>query len=358
MEILSDSNEDICTDKPNPGSYEWWYFDAISLDGEYSLVAIFYHGNPFSRRYADALAGGRLDTAEFYPAISLSLYRKNEPIFYSFEEVLPDEATFSSVKPEGRVKKNRFVREESGTRLVYRLKLDQQLPGGDRLDGELTFSSSGKLYGEELFKKESEPEEEKHRWNLVQPSSDVKGVIRLRGYEDREIEFSGFGYHDHNAGMEPMKQSFTDWYWGRFHFSGHTFVYYLMNENKEQNHRAWLFDADQGATELSGAIELDDMGLNFFGIRSARKISGRSDGVEFLIQKTDVIDDGPFYQRFKSRLMLNLDGKIHQAVGISEYIHPGRISLKVFRPLVNMRIQYPGDPHWVQKNPRLYRWTW
>jgi carotenoid 1,2-hydratase len=32
--------------------------------------------------------------------------------------------------------------------------------------------------------------------------------------------------------------------------------------------------------------------------------------------------------------------------------------MKIFWPLVNMRIQYPGKTHWVQKSPRLYRWTW
>ena len=32
------------------------------------------------------------------------------------------------------------------------------------------------------------------------------------------IALNGLGYHDHNVGFEPLKDSFKDWYWGRVHF--------------------------------------------------------------------------------------------------------------------------------------------
>jgi carotenoid 1,2-hydratase len=111
-------------------------------------------------------------------------------------------------------------------------------------------------------------------------------------------------------------------------------------------------------TEFNGKFELSDTGLNLFGLKSARKIEMEAGNNGFLIQQESLLDDGPFYQRFASRLMINLDGELHQAKGISEYICPERIYVKLFRPLVNMRIQYPGKTHWVQKSPRLYRWTW
>ena len=198
----------------------------------------------------------------------------------------------------------------------------------------------------------------RHQWNLIQASADVYGNLTVDGLHHELIKFAGTGYHDHNTGMEPMKDSFREWYWGRFHFAGYTMVYYLMNRESGRRNCAWLIGPDNSVIELTGDFELKDAGLNLFGLRSARKIEMHGGDNDFLIQQESTLDDGPFYQRFSSRLMIKLDGKLHQARGISEYICPERIYMKLFRPLVNMRIKYPGKTHWVQKNPRLYRWTW
>lgn len=361
MQIFSDSDRDISTRKTDPGSYEWWYFDAISLDGTYSFVVIFYQGNPFSRRYIDGVTNESENMAEQYPAVSISIYKADKPIFYAFEEVPPGEAYFSSEMPEGKVGSNTFCREYSDDgKLRYRLKIDQSVPCGDRLEGQVVFSSesSGPFFSGSRGSEAENEDQSAHFWNLVQPSADVDGSLELTGLKHESIRLKGKGYHDHNTGMEPMKESFRDWYWGRFHFSGHTLVYYLMNENNSRNHCAWLIMPDNSVRELTAGIELSDEGMNLFGLKSSRKIEKKTGEVQFLVQNDRTMDNGPFYQRFESQLVLNLAGKIYQARGISEYICPRRIHTKLFRPLVNMRIKYPGNTHWVQQNPHLYRWTW
>lgn len=359
MQIFSNPDRDISTPKPDPGSYEWWYFDAISVDNQYSLVIIFYEGNPFSRRYIDAMEQEENNRADGYPAISISVYKDGEPIFYSFEEVTPGDAEFSSDIPFGRVKGNSFkqVSAEKG-RLIYRLELDQTLPNGDRMVGNLKFESTDEGPFSDRGKIDAPGNDSLHLWNLVQASAKVKGQLSIEGLHDESIDFVGTGYHDHNTGMEPMQESFREWYWGRFHFNGNTLVYYLMNEEQRMENRAWIIDSSNSVTELLGECELSDIGLNIFGLKSARKIEMDTGDNSFLIQQELTWDDGPFYQRFGSRLMIKLDGDLYQGKGISEYICPGRIYMKLFRPLVNMRIQYPGKTHWVQKSPRLYRWTW
>ena len=359
MQIFSNPDRDVSTPKPKPGSYEWWYFDAISDDNQYSLVVIFYEGNPFSRRYIDAIDRQLNNMASDYPAISISVYKNGDPIFYSFEEVTRTDAQFSTTKPAGRVKKNSFEKLSDVTDgYKYLLHLEQTLPNGDNLKGNLTFMSSG----EDPFPASTEGGAGNgvlnHQWNLIQPSADVKGEFTVDGLQWQTIAFSGTGYHDHNTGMEPMKDSFVDWYWGRFHLSGYTLIYYLMNQESGRKDCAWLIDSKNRVMQLNGNFMLSDMGFNVFGLKSARKIEMESKSNSFLIQQQSMLDDGPFYQRFASRLMLKLDGELHQATGISEYICPERIYMKLFRPLVNMRIQYPGKTHWVQKSPRLYRWTW
>lgn len=359
MQIFSNPARDISSPKPSPGSYEWWYFDAISNDGKYNIVVIFYEGNPFSRRYMDSIENGENNYAKEYPAVSISIYKNKEPIFYSFEEVMPADAEFSTDWPQGRVKMNRFQRvQEENDKLVYQLELNQSIANGDYLQGMLRFKSSGKTPDFKYPAESSGSTEQSHRWNLIQPSAATEGELRINGFSNEVISFTGSGYHDHNTGMEPMKESFIDWYWGRFHFPGYTLIYYLMNEENGRRDCAWLIDQSNNVTELNGEIELLDVGLNIFGLKSARKIEMDTGVISFLIQQETLLDDGPFYQRFNSRLMIKLDGKLHQATGISEYICPGRIYTKLFRPLVNMRIKYPDKTHWVQKNPRLYRWTW
>ncbi|REL33018.1 hypothetical protein DYD21_12205 [Rhodohalobacter sp. SW132] len=355
MQILSDTDLDVRSKKINPGSYEWWYFDAVSSDEVYSIVVIFYDGNPFSRRYLDALQNDKYPLAEQYPAISLSVYRDGKPVFYSFEEVKPGEADFSARKPEGHVKKNTFQREIAGQKLCYRLSLDQTVPNGDQLKGELVFES---ILNPIQIQKSQNTRDQGHRWNLVQPQAKVQGTLQIRGFKEETISFSGLGYHDHNTGNEPLRDSFEDWYWGRLHFGDRTLIYYLMNENDEYHSNGWIIGPGGEILFLDDGIETDDFSVNLFGLKSARKIEKKHGDIRFLIQKNSIIDDGPFYQRFFSRLMLQMDDSIYQGSGISEYISPARIHNKLFRPLVNMRIQYPDQEHWVQKSPRLYRWTW
>jgi carotenoid 1,2-hydratase len=354
MRILSDSSEDVRTPKPVPGSYEWWYFDAQSDDG-FSIVIIFYEGNPFSRRYIEAIESGEKARASDYPALSISVYRESEPVFYSFREMQPGEADFSPDEPRGRAEDSSFGLTVKNGMLVYTVKLREKVSSGDEIDAELSFSSPD--HKRILQEGSADENHAGHSWNLVQPKAIVTGNIRISGYTEMYIPFSGTGYHDHNFGSEPMKDSFREWYWGRYHFAGSTLVYYIMNQNESWKQKGWLID-DNGAVTPATEIILRDKGLSFFGLNSSRKIEVKSDSYSIHLQKSSMIDSGPFYQRFTGEAVLERDGKLEKAAGISEYIYPSRIYSRIFWPLVNMRISYPGTAHWVQKSPVLYRWTW
>ena len=355
MRILSDFHNDVQTPKTSPGSYEWWYFDAISEDG-YSVVIIFYDGNPFSRRYIKKLEEGLPSAASDFPAISISVYHKNKPLFYAFEEVHRDQSEFSEKAPAVTIGNCHLKGVENGSEIIYMLSLDHTLVNGDRLHGELCFRSDYEV--PEGFCSGANVENEDHAWNLVMPKGRVTGTLQLTGYHKQSIEFSGTGYHDHNCGSEPMKESFREWYWGRYHLSDSTLIYYLMLEKREWEMKAWLLGDEGDLLPFDGEIRMSDKQLSLFGMRSARKISFKTDGAEGLLQLSRLIDNGPFYQRFHGELILHRAGGVEKASGISEYIYPSRIYNRLFWPLVNMRIRYPGKPHWVQRSPRLYRWTW
>lgn len=353
MNIISNYSKDTKTEKVQPGSYEWWYFDAVSVDG-YKIVIIFYDGNPFSRRYIKALEKNTENRADYFPAISISVYDNGTPIFYSFREVEPEGAEFSKDTPFGSIENCYFKGKNHQARLQYSVKLDQKLASGDSIQSNLLFSND--IQSMPNFSA-SDSDGEAHVWNLILPSCHVKGDITIDGYENQSIKFIGLGYHDHNTGFEPLKNSFKEWYWGRYHMDDTTFVYYLMNRGDYWENKAWLVDKN-GTVEECNEIEMSNFGMSIFGLSTARVIECKANGMKLHLQLDQVLDNGPFYQRFAGRLICKDEFGVSEAIGISEYIKPDRIYKKLFRPLVNMRITYPGKIHWVQRSPHLYRWTW
>jgi len=360
MRIDNGYKEDLARDKPDPGSYEWWYFDGLSLQGEYSFVIIFYEGNPFSSRYLNALTGRAPGSqlAHDYPAISISVYRSGIPVYYGFREVKPEQARFSRQEAKGQVEECFFHGEEYNNTLTYTVILTQTLPGGDEISGHLKFHSPA--FTASLDDPVNRAENHfRHRWGLIQPVADVDGLITISGYKNETIRFSGKGYHDHNVGSEPMENSFDEWYWGRFHFADRTLIYYLMNHGGSWEQKAWLIDRTSSVEPLMKQIHLDDYSWNLFGLKSARTIRIEGERSQAHIQHDLILDNGPFYQRFQSHGVLHSRYGTDQAIGICEYIRPSRIASRLFHPLVSMRISYPDrSSHWVQKRPTLYRWTW
>jgi len=355
MQIISDFYQDTQTEKQIPGSYEWWYYDAQSKDG-YSLVIIFYEGNPFSRRYIRVLDRNEGNLAADFPAISISIYKYGEPIFYSFEEVLPKEARFSPDHAKGNVGENSFEGNLSDGKLIYKVKLNQSVANGERIIGELSFTGFQPENVVETVDNQSG--EIDHQWNLVMPKCEVKGVVNIDGKESLIINFEGTGYHDHNTGFEPMKESFDEWYWGRYHFKDYTLVYYLMNIGGRWEKHGWLISDESESITVMSDISEKDYSYSKFALYNAKKIEISGEGMDGIIQKESVTDSGPFYQRFGGSAFIKTRDGILKGEGISEYIRPDRIYSRIFWPLVNMRIKYPGKAHWVQKSSKLYRWTW
>ncbi len=356
MKIISDYRKDTKSNKPNPGSYEWWYFDSLSEDGKTGIVIIFYDGNPFSRRYIERIDEEKDVIADDFPAISISVYHNGETIYYGFEEVNPVDSNFGETKPSGRIKKNTFHLEEDGESLTYKVKLDQKLPSGDFIEGELSFKSDKISF--DLTQNDHGVGSATHQWNLVQPGAAVSGEIQIGGFKSFQAKFDGRGYHDHNVGAEPMKESFREWYWGRVHFSDSVLIYYMMNEDGVWENKAWIL-CDKEVQKGNNPVTIQTgKARNIFGLKSARKIELRSENFNFFVQKNRVIDNGPFYQRFISRVIVDRAGKTEQGFGFSEYINPSKIYSRIFWPLVNMRIHYPEKTHWVQKSPKLSRITW
>ena len=356
MNISTDHlDENPFPNKPS-GGYEWWYFDALSEDRNWFFVIIFYQGNPFSPEYIRNIENKSSCPDEF-PAVSISIYNRNKTEFYSFVEYSADEFNWNTNSDSCSVGPHSFSKSENDSKLVYSIVLNDVLPSGHSIKAELEFNSS--IITEPTI--DSKNPNEHHFWNLIQPKAEVSGTIEIKGKSGfQNIEFTGYGYHDHNVGLEPMKEDFKDWYWGRYHLENSTLIYYVMNRLNEKQHKAWLISNENGEIiDEFSSVEIEGFLRNMFGLRSARKISLKSGESEVTVQAALPLDDGPFYQRFLGRAIMHKDGKVLVAEGISEYIYPENIYSKKFWPAVKMRLRFADQkPHWVQRFKMFYEWTW
>lgn len=370
MIIRNDPQSDGLTDKPLPGSYEWWYFDAIDDKSGLSFVIIFYEGNPFSRRYIQSLQKGIGEMAHSFPAISISIYMNGKPCYYSFLEYKSDNYRVEKHPFSFYLGDHSFRCEMDQGNLVYHLSLNQKLDSGHTLQAELAFSSlltSGNSI-QQISAAEKNPgseERDQHSWNLIQNKALVTGFLTLN---QKKLSFNGVGYHDHNVGCEPMKESFYEWYWGRMHFSTSTLIYYLMFHNDGTHEmRAWLQHHSESNSTTDG-VPIESLSLqalnqkrkNVFGLRYFEEIEFSSRDLNIKVIQNQKIDSGPFYVRWLSKATLFRKGRQEEITnGFSEYIRPERIYMKKYWPLVDMRIRYLSEkPHWVQKSKLLYPLTW
>jgi carotenoid 1,2-hydratase len=337
------------------GGYEWWYFDGLSVDGNDGFVVIFYERNPFSTRYINDLEANN-EAQKAYPAISVSIYKNGETAYYSFLEYSEDEFGWDESTGRLKVGKDAVQFSFGKKEFAFKIELDQELPSGHSVKGSIT--GKGNNPNSSLISSDSK---DRHSWNLLQPRTDVEVSLQLSGRSgEEELVFEGAGYHDHNIGYEPMKESFRDWYWGRYHFQDFTLVYYLMEKHNESQFKGWLIDKkNQRVLEHFEEANLDYFTRNWFGLNSARKIELKAGQVSVNIQCNSKIDDGPFYQRFIGDSIINYNDQVYAAHGFSEYIYPDNIHSRLYWPLVHMRLRYMDKaPHWVQKSGLMYPWTW
>lgn len=365
MKVSSVGSGDIPQKKSTPGSYEWWYFDAGDDKGAYHFVVIFYEGCPFSPRYMssvkkrphhpDALASQ-------HPAVSISVYHHGKPVFYSFTQYSPFDAEFNHHKVKVRIGNHTMEAFEEAEQIAYSLRLDEILPDGTKFNAILRFTSPPQ--NPALFVDEPASTADAHAWNLSQAAAKVKGVISISrdGRKEKPIVFEGTGYHDHNIGSEPLRNQFTEWYWGRVHFNEGTFVYYLMEEKGVKTWNAWWIRVDNARIEAKAeSIRTDATFRNTFGLAADTRFTFTfpERTVELVMRST--VDSGPFYYRFLSDASTHdRDGELLERTnGISEFIHAERITWRRFWPFVKMRLRYADKrPNLVQRFRFLYKLTW
>jgi carotenoid 1,2-hydratase len=199
-----------------PGSYQWWYFDAVSDDGRFGLVAIYFVGGVFSSLYADRLAAGLPASPLDHAMVNVALYDRGRRTSWVFSEYPRESLNIVDPELDLVIGRSRLTRDAQGR---YDLDVfDRDFPRSRdlRLQVRVVPTEEGIAPPDGVLSPGA-----RHFWGSPAPRCSVE--VRS---ESLGLQWKGTGYHDVNRGLEPLHVGFREWNWGRTHLKGETRIVY------------------------------------------------------------------------------------------------------------------------------------
>jgi|GEM_PF-3904623 len=377
------------------GGYGWYYFDAISLDGRWVLVATWHSGYLFSPRYYDEVLElkdrGWIQQEEDYDladptnygAFGLALYdRGHTEAYVIFEGPLvrggsdpwfPNLHVGESGLGEGLpppdatlgVGENRVTRDQDG---AFHLEFSDRSKW-------LNVAVEGKLKVRPLAAgsraipmayEGAAGMEVAHEWQILASRAEVTGAIHWRSPftgRTRKLTLEALGYVDRNSGRLPISPHIDRWLWGRFQGTERTIAYYRLDRSDAPlggvpgdagkaagegggagepggGAREFLFYGDRSGGELieGGRITAAHVRRNRWGMPHPLEMRGSGGGLDWRAPVARDIDRGPFHVRCLNRLTCD-DPALDGVIGITECFVPARWDIPLFRLLTRGRIR-------------------
>lgn len=342
MQVSFGNTDDVFHNLRKNGSYEWWYFDGISTNSDYSFVIIFFVGIPMSATYISSYSNSEklLEPLENC-GISVNLYHKNKRIYTALQEGIGNEKDFSLSMCQGVLGANRFTFDKESN--SYTISIDTSLENVPAsLKGNFILNVSAPI-------ENTHNELDKHLWTLVAPRATFSALFTLIEYGEIVLEESikGFAYHDHNCGVEPLHRDFSQWYWGNLQSEKYSIVFYDVLAFQDRNSEATVtlstYDSFEQLTVVD--VHYSQYRISSMGIRYATRylfncISENGTKVLINVTKKRIKEQGPFYLRFAITAEVHFGAEIFtEFVGISEYMDAQKLHQKWILPFLKVPLQ-------------------
>lgn len=171
-----------------------------------------------------------------------------------------------------------------------------------------------------------------HLWWPVAPRARVEVAL-----SEPDVRFAGEGYHDANAGPEPLEAAFRRWTWSRAHApDGRTLLVYDV-ELAGGARRSRRIAADPRGREVDLARTTDaDVGRTLWRLS---RVAARDEGARATLRRT--LEDTPFYAR--SLVDTTLGGA--RVVAMHEELSLERLGARWTQHLLSYRM---GRPSWAR----------
>lgn len=351
MNIYSGKEHDVLHSMESSGSYEWWYFDAESDNGDWVVTVIYFVGIPMSPYYLIEFLSGEKALAVDNIGIVVSIYHKGKRVGYSFIHGERNQLGFNQ-ESNLTYKLNIGLSELVFDGKEYKLDIDTSSETWDYQSIRCSLSFKPKyLLPEQSIKQgsDSSQNESAHTWVLVAPDCDVHGEIILNEHNSQlmQIPFKGRGYHDHNFGLRPLHIDWNEWYWGRIYADDMTIIFYITPQHASsvlpiaENIRTIIVCKDGKNENYSiDSSNFDKTSFNLFGLKHNKKIvlngttnTGKTIVLE--ISSDTIMENAPFYMRSRIKCAIQSNDITHSNyLGVMELYSPQKLLNPVFRSMV------------------------
>jgi carotenoid 1,2-hydratase len=256
------------------GGYQWLYIDGVSDDGQSAIVVIALLGSPFSAHYARARARVAEPPPLAYVALNVAVYGPRASVFALRERRIAAGDRGSDALVLGRS----ALAWQNGALVV---DIDERAtPFGQPIRGRIL------LRPEETSDRELLLDEAgRHRWWPVAPHARIEVALDAPG-----VRWTGNGYHDANAGDQPLEHAFRSWTWSRGRAAKRTLLTYDIVPRLGQT-RSLAMSFERGRLEPLGFVRAP-LGTSRWGI--ARSTLADNVRGARLVRS---LEDGPFYTR-------------------------------------------------------------
>ena len=291
------------------GGYAWWYVDAISDDGRHGLTMIAFIGSVFSPYYAWARARGRDDPLA-HCAINLALYGPGGRwcMTERGSSALARDSGSLRIGPSG-------LRWEDDSLLIDVHEWSVPLPRPVR--GRIRVQPT--IAGDQALNLDPD---RRHRWMPIWPAARVE-----TDFEHPGLRWSGSGYFDHNAGVEPLERGFASWSWSRaMTRRGPLVLYDTEHLSGERGSHALLFERGGQTTRLPSPTPVELRRSRWGIARPTRS----EDGTASVLATWE---DTPFYARslVDTCLMGERVKAVHEGLSLRRFTSPAVQLMLPFR---------------------------
>ncbi|WWC57733.1 uncharacterized protein I303_100267 [Kwoniella dejecticola CBS 10117] len=232
----------------NASTYEWWYFDAVSSDGQSSVVFV-------ALVVPTALGQGT--------EVSAQVITPDGEIFANRTDYGPEGKFWVSTRGDGSsgvIGDGDFTWVGQPDLSQYELKVD--LPEQD-ISGTVTLiSAASPFVGCDPFG----PDARTHTFwwfNWINFMGDAVAVVDLK-VGDKRVAFTGNGYHDKNWGPVPYPPHLNYWYWGHGRAGDYSLVWSrVVAKDNTTISGAWL--ARDGQVLRSTCVHDESIHVEPFG---------------------------------------------------------------------------------------------